>query len=210
MRTLTGHEPKSTCTVSNPETFTRELNTFYTRFDNHDFSTKCQNWLRALPLPDPAEPAPFTEEELRRQLSCCKPGKAQRPDGIPARVLKTCNQELSPVLHSLFQESLWTTTIPTLWKTSTIIPKPKRPRPTELNHYRPVALTSLIMKCFERILLNIILPLVAHHLDPSPNLTTRPKEARRMPRRACYTFSTWIHPATSFILFISVPLSTPS
>lgn len=135
VRALTGHEPKSTCTVSDPETFTRELNTFYTRLDNHNFSTECQNWLWALPLPGPAEPAPFTEEEVRCQLSCCKSGKAPGPDGILARVLKTCNQKLSPVLHSLFQESLWTATIPTLWKTSTIIPIPKRPRPTELNHY---------------------------------------------------------------------------
>ncbi|KAK0139949.1 hypothetical protein N1851_023110 [Merluccius polli] len=67
------------------ETFTKELNTFFTRHDNQDFSSECQVLLRALPPPDPEEPAPFTEEEVRRELSRCKPGKAPGPDGISAR-----------------------------------------------------------------------------------------------------------------------------
>ena len=37
-----------------------------------------------------------------------------------------------------------------------IIPVPKISEPTELNHYRPVALTSNVMKCFERILLRFL------------------------------------------------------
>ena len=81
-------------------------------------------------------------------------------------MLKTCAMELSPILHSLFCQSYRTATIPTLWKTATIIPVPKKPRSTEPNHYRPIALTSIIMKCLERLLLNIILPLVSPHLDP--------------------------------------------
>ena len=165
VKILTGCEPKSTCTVSDPETFTKELNTFFIRHDNQDFSSECQVLLRALPPPDPEEPAPFTEEEVRRQLSRCKPGKAPGPDGISARVLKTCAMELSPILHSLFCQSYRTATIPILWKTATIIPVPKKPRPTEPNHYRPITLTSIIMKCLERLLLNIILPLVTPHLD---------------------------------------------
>ena len=166
VKALTGCEPKSTCTVSDPETFTKDLNIFYTRFDNQDFSSECQALLRTLPPPDPEAPDPFTEEEVRRQLSSCKPGKAAGPDGIPARVLKTCAMELTPILHSLFCQSYRTATIPTLWKTATIIPVPKKPRPSELNHYRPIALTSIIMKCLEKLLLNIILPLVTPHLDP--------------------------------------------
>lgn len=136
VKTLTGSKPKSTRTVSDPETFTKDLNTFYTRFDNPDFSSKCQALLRALPPPDPEEPAPFTEEEVRRQLGRCKPGKAPGPDDTPARVLKTCAMELSPVLHSLFCQSYQTATIPTLWKTAIIIPVLKKPRPTELQAVR--------------------------------------------------------------------------
>ncbi|KAI2656564.1 RNA-directed DNA polymerase from mobile element jockey [Labeo rohita] len=52
------------------------------------------------------------------------------------------------------------------WKTATIIPVPKKPCPSELNHYRPVALTSIIAKCLEKLVLNIILPVVSPRLDP--------------------------------------------
>ena len=149
VKTLTGCEPKPTCSVSDPETHTKELNTFFTCFDNQDFSSECQALLRALSLPDPEKPAPFTEEEVRHQLSRCKPGKAPGPDGIPARVLKTCAMELSEILLSLFCQSYRTATIPTLWKTTTIIPVPKKPRPTEPNHYCPIALTSMIIKCLK-------------------------------------------------------------
>lgn len=53
-----------------------------------------------------------------------------------------------------------TATIPSIWKMSTIIPVPEKLRPTELKHYRPVALISIIMKCLEQLLLNTILPAV--------------------------------------------------
>lgn len=93
-----------------------------------------------------------------KQLSRCKVGKAPGPDGIPARVLKSCAMELSPILFSIFWESLRGAHIPTIWKTSIIIPVPKKPRPSELNHYRPIALTSIIMKCMEKLILQLILP----------------------------------------------------
>jgi len=73
---------------------------------------------------------------------------------------------VSPVLHSLFKESLQTATVPALWKTATIIPVPKRSRPCELKHYRLVALTSIIAKCLEKMVLNSIIPVVSPQLDP--------------------------------------------
>ncbi|KAJ8359133.1 hypothetical protein SKAU_G00156580 [Synaphobranchus kaupii] len=82
-----------------------------------------------LPIPEPAHPAPFTVEDVRRQLSRCKPGKAPGPDGIQARVLKECAAELAPIMHSLFWESYKTASVPILWKTSSIIPVPKKPHP---------------------------------------------------------------------------------
>ena len=38
--------------------------------------------------------------------------------------------------------------------------------PSELNHFRPVALTSIVMKCFERLILSHLLPHVQSQLDP--------------------------------------------
>lgn len=76
VKTLTGREPKTSCTASDTETLSKDLNTFYMRFDKLDISSKCQELLRVLPPPEPEEPAPFTEEEVQRQLNRCKAGKA--------------------------------------------------------------------------------------------------------------------------------------
>ena len=51
------------------------------------------------------------------------------------------------------------------WKLSLIIPEPKHNRPKEMNDLRPVALTSVHMKCLEKILLNHLLTEVSSCLD---------------------------------------------
>ena len=49
---------------------------------------------------------------------------------------------------------------------SHIIPVPKRFPVTVMNDLRPIAMTSTVMKIFERIVLNIIVPEVAEFIDP--------------------------------------------
>ena len=53
-----------------------------------------------------------------------------------------------------------------LWKTSCLILVSKLGQPVELIDYRPVALTSHIMKTFERLLVRCIRLQVAEDLDP--------------------------------------------
>lgn len=103
VKILTGCEPKSTtCAITDPESFANELNTFFARFDTLDFTAECGALLEALPLPETVEPAPFTEEDVWRQLNRCKLGKAMGPDGIPARVLKgLCPRTLTSASFTL-------------------------------------------------------------------------------------------------------------
>ena len=56
--------------------------------------------------------------------------------------------------------------VPQLWKTSCIIPVPKKPHPRELNDFRPIALTSHVMKTMERLLLRHLRPQTLHAQDP--------------------------------------------
>ena len=49
---------------------------------------------------------------------------------------------------------------------ATIVPVPKKAKATELNDYRPVALTSVIMKCFERLVKDHITSTLPATLDP--------------------------------------------
>ncbi|KAK3512849.1 hypothetical protein QTP70_028918 [Hemibagrus guttatus] len=67
--------------------------------------------------------------------------------------------------------------IPTCFHQSTIVPVPKKLQPTCLNDYRPVALTSFVMKCFESLIRDFITSSLPDTLDPlqfsyRPNYST--------------------------------------
>ena len=57
---------------------------------------------------------------------------------------------------------LWTL----LRKSSVVIPVPNKSKPTVLNDYRHVALTAIIMKCFERIVMELLVSQTKPFTDP--------------------------------------------
>ncbi|KAK3545121.1 hypothetical protein QTP70_001145, partial [Hemibagrus guttatus] len=66
----------------------------------------------------------------------------------------------------IFNRSLELCEVPTCFKRSTIIPIPKKPKITGLNDYRLVALTSVVMKLFERLVLAYLKNITGPLLDP--------------------------------------------
>ena len=56
--------------------------------------------------------------------------------------------------------------VPACFKVSTIIPIPKKPKTTGLNDYRPVALTSVVIRLFEHLVLSHLKSLTNPLLDP--------------------------------------------
>ena len=84
--------------------------------------------------------------------------KAEAPDNISARLLKTCASQLSYVFSKLFSWYLNDSIVPSVWKHSVNCPVPKNNRPSILNDYSPAALTSVAMKCFEHVVLSRLLP----------------------------------------------------
>ncbi len=107
----------------------------------------------------------LSPDSVRRSLSRINARKAPGPDNIPGRVLRDCAVELTDVFTDIFNISLSQAVVPTCFKTTTIIPVPEKSSPSCFNDYRPVALTPIIMKCFER--------LVMHHIKSAlhPALT---------------------------------------
>ncbi|MCJ8741284.1 hypothetical protein PDJAM_G00068850 [Pangasius djambal] len=87
---------------------------------------------------------------VRKTLSRINPRKAAGPDNIPGHVLRDCAAQLTDVLTDIFNISLSQAVIPTCLKSTTIIPVPKKSTVSCLNDYRPIALTPIMMKCFER------------------------------------------------------------
>ena len=56
--------------------------------------------------------------------------------------------------------------VPRCFKATTIVPIPKKTKVTCLNDYRPVALTPVVMKCFEKLVLAHIDSIIPSSLDP--------------------------------------------
>ncbi len=118
---------------------------------------------------------PVSEDEVRRELKRVNVRKAAGPDGITGRVLRSCADQLAGLFTSIFNESLTTSVVPTSFIKSVIIPVPKNSKPSCLNDYRPVALTSTVIKVFERLVKNHICSSVPVTLDPlqfHPNRST--------------------------------------
>ncbi|KAK1786627.1 hypothetical protein P4O66_003063 [Electrophorus voltai] len=88
------------------------------------------------------------------------------PDGICGRVLKACADQLAPVFTDIFNLSLMLGIVPSSFKRSTIVPVPKKPRPSDLNDYRPVALISVVIKCFEKLVRDFITSSLPASMDP--------------------------------------------
>ena len=156
MRMMSGYSNGSCKSCPLPKTsvdFANELNSFYNRFDCYDFSKETNELLVNL-TNDPMAVEPFLvvcEDEVRREFSRLNPNKAAGPDGVTPRVLKSCCSQLAPIFTFIYNWSFELSYVPQLWKLSCLIPIPKKANITRNNDLRPVALTSVVMKCAERL-----------------------------------------------------------
>ena len=78
--------------------------------------------------------------------------KASGPDHVSPKVLKLCSDQLCYIFTFIMNLSMKSHLVPALWKRSEILPVPKRPV-NVLNDFRPIALTSVVMKCMEKLIL---------------------------------------------------------
>ncbi|KAL0149701.1 hypothetical protein M9458_054984, partial [Cirrhinus mrigala] len=146
-----------------------ELNEFYCRFESpHTHS----DHLFSQPLTPPATPLSppptlqISEDKVRQVFRKNKRRKAPGPDGVTPACLKTCADQLASIFSQIFNRSLELCEVPSCFKCSTIIPVPKKPKITGLNDYRPVALKSVVMKSFEKLVLAYLKNITGPLLDP--------------------------------------------
>ena len=76
---------------------------------------------------------------------------AAGPDGMPASLFKECRDELCIPLQIFFAKSLTEGIIPSRLKTAAIVPVYKGGGPSSPSNYRPISLTPILMKIFERV-----------------------------------------------------------
>ena len=105
----------------------------------------------------------FSVEDIQRAIDEISPTSAAGPDGFPAILLKACKIPLSIPLEILWRNSLDQGTIPQLFKTAHIVPIHKGGSKGESKNYRPVALTSHLIKVFEKVLRTHIIKHMEEH-----------------------------------------------
>ncbi len=166
LKTICSSGNKSSAEVRADPLLAEELNTFYGRFDCNGGANLPISSSGSSRQSSDVCAITFSEDDVRRELRRVNVRKAAGPDGITGRVLRSCADQLAGLFTSIFNESLATSVVPTSFKKSVIIPVPKNSKPSCLNDYRPVALTSTVMKVFERLLKKHICSSIPATLDP--------------------------------------------
>ncbi|PFX23172.1 putative RNA-directed DNA polymerase from transposon X-element [Stylophora pistillata] len=89
-------------------------------------------------------------KNLKECLSGLDTSKACGPDGILARLLKECSEQIAPSLCMLFNFSLSRGKLPYEWETADITPLHKKYSKEPAENYRPISLLTITSKVLER------------------------------------------------------------
>ena len=96
----------------------------------------------------------FTLTTVLGELRNIDANKAVGPDGIHGNVLKMCAATLAFPITKIFSLSFNLGQIPSDWKTANVVPVHKKGGKSNIENYRPISLTSLVMKVMEKIIRN--------------------------------------------------------
>ena len=107
----------------------------------------------------------FSAPRVKLLLDNLDINKAQGPNAISGAVLKNCSETLAYPLSILFNLSYNTGYIPQEWKLANVVPVHKKDDKNKVINYRPISLTSLVMKVFERILYDELLTRTIDKID---------------------------------------------
>jgi endonuclease/exonuclease/phosphatase family metal-dependent hydrolase len=78
--------------------------------------------------------------------------KAPGPDNFHGKLLKNCAVSIARPLSILFEKSYRSGVIPKKWKLANVVPVYKKGTKNNTENYRPISLTSIIMKTYEKII----------------------------------------------------------
>ena len=90
----------------------------------------------------------FTVEDVVKAIEEVNPNASSGSDEIPIRVLKECKLNVAKPIHLIWDCSFARGEVPNLYKESIVAPIHKKGSKFLAQNYRPVSLTSHIIKVF--------------------------------------------------------------
>ena len=91
--------------------------------------------------------------------------KACGPDGLSGKILKNCSGSIAYPLSLIYQISYNTGIVPQEWKVANVVPVYKKGSKISVENYRPISLTCLVMKIFEKIIRDELMFKCSHMLN---------------------------------------------
>ena len=148
------------------------------------------------PLTTPITDNHVTDWEIFKLLDKLRP-TATGLDLIPAWFLHLAAPVLCKPLSRLFNLSLSTGIVPSQWKQAYIQPVPKVPAPTTHADFRPISITPVLTRIFEKIIVRrYIYPAL---LAPPPTLTFHDQFAFRPTGSTTAALVSILHAITSLL-----------
>ena len=147
-------------TVSDPAIKAKILNNQFASA----FTSETASKLPAPPsyiVTQPMTPLELTEESVMKQLALLDVNKSAGPDGLHPCLLHECRTEIVYPLSKLIRLSLDSSKLPAEWKVAYITPIHKKGRKDSVENYRPISITSVVVKLLE----HIVNKPVIEHLD---------------------------------------------
>ena len=121
----------------------------------------------------------ISHHDVRKLLQNLNSNKAQGPDGIHGMVLKKCAFSIAYPLSLIYNTSYKTGIIPDEWKLAHVVPVHKKGSKALVENYRPISLTCLPKKIFEKIIRNRIMNICENKINS--------KQHGFLPARSCTT-----------------------
>ena len=107
-----------------------------------------------------------TEEETFRKIISLDPSKACMKDDIPTKVLLGTGDIVASSLTTIFNDAKNAGTYPGTLKTADVTPLPKTREKNDKKKYRPVSLTPILSKVFEKHMYEQIAEYAGQFLSP--------------------------------------------
>lgn len=105
-------------------------------------------------------------DSITCELKKLDTSKGPGPDGLPVIFLKSTANTLAKPLHILYNKCLKEGIFPSLWKHAHITPVYKSGDKHNVENYRPISILSTLSKLFERLVHNIIYPILHNVIIP--------------------------------------------